>query len=153
MTTASRITVRVPLAVRRSGGRKLVVAPEGSAASPAPARAHRWQRLLEEGRYCSLSELAAAEKTDRSYPGKLLRPTLLAPAIVEGTLTLDGNLQVWGRLTCQPGSPAHGRSSAPAFPPPGPEEGVRRRAIFARGASLLRRPPYRPAAPSRRPYS
>ena len=54
----------------------------------ALARAHRWKRLLESGRYGSLAELAAAEKIDRSYLGKTLRLTLLAPDIVE--TILDG---------------------------------------------------------------
>ena len=52
----------------------------------ALARAHRWKRLLESGRYGSLAELAAAEKIDRSYLGKTLRLTLLAPDIVEAIL-------------------------------------------------------------------
>ncbi|MDO9707984.1 hypothetical protein [Paracraurococcus lichenis] len=99
MTTATSITVRVPLAIRRRGGRKLVVSPDGgmpgaaltrTRADPALvkalARAHRWKRLLESGRYASLGELAAAEKIDRSYLGKMLRLTLLAPDIVEAVL-------------------------------------------------------------------
>jgi len=100
MTTATSITVRVPLRIRRRGGRKLVVAPEGgSAPGAAPAhvradpalvkalaRAHRWKRLLESGRFASLGELAAAEKIDRSYLGKMLRLTLLAPDTVEAIL-------------------------------------------------------------------
>ena len=100
MTTATSITVRAPLAIRRRGGRKVVVAPDGGStpgAAPARtradpalvkalARAHRWKRLLESGRYGSLAELAAAEKIDRSYLGKVLRLTLLAPDIVEAIL-------------------------------------------------------------------
>ena len=98
MSAATSITVRVPLAIRRRGGRKLVVTPDaGGAPGAAPpartradpalvkalARAQRWKRLLESGRCGSLAELAAAEKTDRSYLGKTLRLTLLAPDIVE----------------------------------------------------------------------
>ena len=99
MTTATSITVRVPLAIRRRGGRKLVVTPDGSGTGTAPtrtradpalvkalARAHRWKRLLEDGRYTSLGELASAERIDRSYLGKMLRLTLLAPEIVEALL-------------------------------------------------------------------
>ena len=48
----------------------------------ALARAYRWKRLLESGRYGSLAELAAAEKIERSFLGK----TLLAPDIVEAIL-------------------------------------------------------------------
>jgi hypothetical protein len=46
-------------------------------------RAHRWQRLLEEGRFATLAELAAAERISRSYVCRVLRLTLLAPDIVE----------------------------------------------------------------------
>jgi hypothetical protein len=31
----------------------------------ALARAHRWKRMLDEGRYASISEMAAAEKIER----------------------------------------------------------------------------------------
>ena len=49
----------------------------------ALARAFRWKRMLDDGRYGSISEIAAAEKIDRGYVGSILRLTLLAPAIVE----------------------------------------------------------------------
>ena len=52
----------------------------------ALARAHRWQRLLESGECGSITELAAAEKIDRSYLCRVLRLTLLAPEIVEAIL-------------------------------------------------------------------
>ena len=103
MTAATSITVRVPLAIRRRGGRKLVVAPDGSSPGAMPARtradpalvkalarAHRWKRLLESGRYSSLGDLAKAERIDRSYLGKLLQLTLLAPDLAEAVL--DGRL-------------------------------------------------------------
>ena len=86
-SSSQTLSVRVPLAIRRRGGRKIVVVPEGEAvrASGAPrarmdstlvkalARAHRWKRLLEEGRYASISELATAEKIDRGYVGRILK--------------------------------------------------------------------------------
>ena len=99
MSEAS-ITVRVPLAIGRRPGRKTVVTPVrdgGEAALPtradpallkALARAFRYQRLLDEGRYSSISEMATAEKIERGYLGTLLRLTLLAPDIVE--TILDG---------------------------------------------------------------
>ena len=49
----------------------------------ALARAFRWKRMLDDGRYASISEIAAAEKLDRGYLGSVLRLTLLAPQIVE----------------------------------------------------------------------
>jgi len=99
MTTATSITVRVPLTIRRRGGRKLVVTPDCSAPGVAPvrtradpalvkalARAFRYRRLMDQGRYASISEMAAAERIDRGYLGRLLQLTLLAPDIVEAIL-------------------------------------------------------------------
>ena len=52
----------------------------------ALARAFRWKRMLEDGRYTTISEVAAAEKIDRGYVGSILRLTLLAPDIIEAIL-------------------------------------------------------------------
>jgi hypothetical protein len=52
----------------------------------ALARAFRWKRLLDSGRYASISEIAAEVKIDRGYVGSILRLTLLAPDIVEAIL-------------------------------------------------------------------
>jgi hypothetical protein len=52
----------------------------------ALARAHRWNRMLEAGRYRSAQEIADAEKIGRSFVSRLLRLTLLAPDIQEAIL-------------------------------------------------------------------
>jgi hypothetical protein len=74
------------------------VAPDGSEIAPATkpqpdgtlvkalARAWRWQRMLDEGRFASARELAEAERVGHSYVGRILRVTLLAPDIVEHIL-------------------------------------------------------------------
>jgi hypothetical protein len=95
------IAVRVTLVIRKRGGRKLVVLPDGAIqAASAPvvstradpalvkalARAFRWQKLLDEGRYASITEMAAAEKIERGFLGKVLQLTLLAPELVEAML-------------------------------------------------------------------
>jgi hypothetical protein len=97
MTAATSVTVRVPLKIRRRPGRKTVVTPMADGVAPvttradpalvkALARAFRYQRLLDEGRYVSISEMAAGEKIDRGYLGRLLQLTMLAPDIVEDIL-------------------------------------------------------------------
>ena len=96
MSEPGSITVRVPLAIRRQPGRKTVVTLGGAdltvhtradpALLKALARAFRWQRLLDEGRYASISELAAAERIERGYLGTVLRLTLLPRDIVEAIM-------------------------------------------------------------------
>ena len=94
---ADSITVRVPLAIRRRPGRKTVVTPleAGPAAVTrradpalvkALARAFRYQHMLDQGRYASITEMAGAERIERGYLGSILRLTLLAPDLVEAIL-------------------------------------------------------------------
>ena len=52
----------------------------------ALANAHRWQRILDGGDYATVAELAAAERMNSSYLSRVLRLTLLAPAIVDAML-------------------------------------------------------------------
>ena len=92
--TTTAITVRVPLTGRSRPGRKTVVTSGGGhtatradpAVLKAMARVFRWKRMLEEGRHASISEIAVAEKVDRSYVGTVLRLTLLAPDIVQAIM-------------------------------------------------------------------
>lgn len=60
-----------------------VAADEEGNLLTALARAFDWQELLDSGRYASITELAEALGLDRSYVGRILRLTLLAPDIVE----------------------------------------------------------------------
>ena len=94
---STSMTVRVPLTVRRWPGRKTIVTPDRQDYVPtlvrsdpalvkALARAFRWQRMLDEGKYASLSEMAKAERIERGYLGKILRLTLLAPSLFEAVL-------------------------------------------------------------------
>ena len=50
------------------------------------ARAFRWLRMLETGRFATINELAAAEKINASYVARILRLTLLTPDLVEAIL-------------------------------------------------------------------
>ena len=52
----------------------------------ALARVFRYQKLLDEGRYASISEMATAEKIEPGYLATLLLLTLLAPDVVEAIL-------------------------------------------------------------------
>lgn len=92
------IVVHVPIVFRRRGGRKTLTAPDGSpACAPARARADdaivkavarafRWRKLIETGVCDTIQEIAAVEKINASYVGRILRLSLLAPDLVEAIL-------------------------------------------------------------------
>jgi hypothetical protein len=93
------ITVHVPLAFAKRGGRKQIVLPDGTSSWAPPcarvdntmvkaiARAFRWREMLENGTHATIAEIAAAEKINESYVGRIMRLTLLAPDIVEAILS------------------------------------------------------------------
>src|SRR5579871_1698246 len=93
------LTVDVPMTFRRRGGRKIIVAPDGTAmpaAAPrlqidhaltkALARGFRWRKLLDNGTYGTIKDLAVKEGVDVTYVAEVLRLTLLAPDVVETIL-------------------------------------------------------------------
>ena len=97
--SAPTLTVRVPLSIKRRGGRKLVLAPDGSnlvalpttrrvdnAMIKAIGRAFRWRDMLESGTHMTIAEIAVAEKINESYVGRILRLTLLAPETVDAII-------------------------------------------------------------------
>ena len=96
--TNQTVTVTVPFAIRKRGGRALVITPDGVTSAPAPrtrvdsallkalARGFRWRKLLETGHFATIQEIAEAENINPSYVSRLLRMTLLAPEIVEAIL-------------------------------------------------------------------
>jgi hypothetical protein len=93
-----RLTVCVPIRIKRRGARKVVTLPDGQASPPRPrddtptpiqlalARGHRWLALLESGEAKSLKEIAARESLDNSYVSRMVNLTLLAPDIVAAIL-------------------------------------------------------------------
>ena len=96
--TDQTVTVTVPFAIRKRGGRTLVITPDGVTSAPTPrtridstllkalARGFRWRKLLETGHFATIEEIAKAENINPSYISRVLRITLLAPEIVEAIL-------------------------------------------------------------------
>lgn len=96
--TDQTTTIVVPFTIRKRGGRKLILTPDGAPASQpsrarpdsallkALARGFRWKKMLQEGDYQTLEEIANAENINPSYVSRLLRMTLLSPEIVEAIL-------------------------------------------------------------------
>ena len=98
MAPVQTVTVEVPFTIRKRGGRKQVITPDGASAWVSPrtridntmikaiARGFRWRKLLETGVYGTIEEIATAEKINSSYVSRVLRMTLLAPSVVEAIL-------------------------------------------------------------------
>jgi len=97
----STLVVRIPMRFQRRGGRKRMVASDGSELAPlsrsqldgtlvkALARAWRWRRMLDDGAYATVSEIGDAENISKSYVSRILRLALLAPDIVEAILARE----------------------------------------------------------------
>ncbi|MBI1370724.1 MAG: hypothetical protein GC162_18960 [Planctomycetes bacterium] len=100
------VVVHIPMRLRRRNGQCMVLT-EGEAAPvsaaqhvedtsganhtlvEAIAKGHRWQAQVESGEYASLEDLAHAMGCDRTYVGRMLRLTSLAPDIIEAILCGD----------------------------------------------------------------
>lgn len=97
-TSDGRLTLSVPIQIKRRGGRKVVRLPDGNTLKPRPlndkptpiqmalARGHRWLAMLESGEAESLTEVAEREGMDRVYVSRMVNLTTLAPDIVAAIL-------------------------------------------------------------------
>jgi hypothetical protein len=99
------IAVHIPMTLHLRGGRMVVISPTGMPVPLTPgapsayraddslvatvARAFQWQRMLDEGQFATIGDLARAQGLDRSFVSRVLRLTLLAPDIVEAILDRD----------------------------------------------------------------
>ena len=96
MTDNQRVTI-IPLKVRRKQNRKLLTPPSGTRANVMSGgldipmiktlgKAFYWQRLLDEGKYATTTDLARALKLETGWVAEVLRMVNLAPDIVEAIL-------------------------------------------------------------------
>lgn len=94
---SSEIVIHVPVRFTRRGGRRLIFTPDSAplhCVDPehddtiikALLRAHRWNRMLENGKASSITQLAHQERINSSYLARVLRLTLLAPDITSAIL-------------------------------------------------------------------
>ena len=95
------VVVHIPVRFRRRNGRQIILAegpPDDTPTSSADgadtligaiAKAHRWQGQIEAGQFATIEELARELGFDRTYVGRMLRLTSLAPDIIEAILRGD----------------------------------------------------------------
>ncbi len=97
----SIITINLPISFKRHGGRKTIISPQGCKLNEdrdekqdftllkAIVNAHRWQKMLYEGKYDSISRLCEGEGIAKGNMSTILRMVNLAPdiqeAIIKGT--------------------------------------------------------------------
>ena len=102
--TESTIRIHVPMRLKRKGGRKLILLPDGQPSAGVTARqdatlingiakAWRWQSLYERGKFSCLGAFAEKYRINKSYTARVMRLNMLAPdirmAIMEGTQPKD----------------------------------------------------------------
>jgi hypothetical protein len=95
-----KVVVSVPVRFYRRNGRQMILAECNESESDlgesglpnntlliAIAKAYSWQDQLESGEFEDLEDIAKANGVDRSYVGRMLQLTSLAPDIVESILS------------------------------------------------------------------
>lgn len=96
VTGAQRVTV-VPLSIRRKHNRKLMIPPPGAPYAMSAGyqdlpmiqtlgKAFYWQRLLDDGKFGSIAEMAKHFDLEAGWMAEVLRMTTLAPDIIEAVL-------------------------------------------------------------------
>lgn len=123
------ISIDIPMTFKKRGGRKVIVLPDGAHGHPEPvakidntmvksiARAFRWQRLLENGTYTCLDDIARSEKISPSFLSRYYRLVLLAPDIVESILDGRQSAQLTVKELLRP-FPVIWRDQHPCFAGP-----------------------------------
>lgn len=92
-----KLTLNIPIQIRRRGGCKRITLPNGEAGTPhkpqkptsiqlALARGHRWLAMLESGEVSTMRELATREGVDNSYVSRMINLTMLSPYVVAAIL-------------------------------------------------------------------
>lgn len=104
-----RLTLSVPIQIKRRSGRKLVTLPNNEAVKARPwdtattslqlalTRGHRWLAMLESGEVKTMRELAVREGVDNSYVSRMINLTLLPSWTVAAILddTLPGHITLF----------------------------------------------------------
>ena len=92
------IRLTIPYVITKRGNGRRIITPEGDepvgdtqreAMLFAFARARRWQRLIDEGKFANIKELATAIGKDPSQIARAIRLTRLSPAIVHRIIVGD----------------------------------------------------------------
>lgn len=95
----SKIIVHVPMILRKWGGKKVLIGPQGQDLRALEAdirkdekllkalgRAYCWNKWLLTGKYATVQEMSERQKINKSYMQRMMRIMQLSPKIVEAIL-------------------------------------------------------------------
>ena len=86
------VRVTIPLIFKIAGGRTRIFTPDSehveyTLIQLALARAFRWQKMIDEGKFSNIKDLAATVGVDSGLISRTIRLTLLSPKIIHKLLS------------------------------------------------------------------
>lgn len=111
------VRVTIPLIFKIAGGRTRIFTPDSEHVEYTPiqlalARAFRWQKMIDEGKFSNIKDLAATVGVDSGLISRTIRLTLLSPKIIHKLLSGELDLS-WD--SCRRSFPTHGRNRKRCF--------------------------------------
>lgn len=86
------VRVTIPLIFKIAGGRTRIFTSDSEHVEYTPiqlalARAFRWQKMIDEGKFSNIKDLAATVGVDSGLISRTIRLTLLSPKIIHKLLS------------------------------------------------------------------
>ena len=86
------VRVTIPLIFKIAGGRTRIFTSDSEHVEYTPvqlalARAFRWQKMIDEGKFSNIKDLAATVGVDSGHISRTIRLTLLSPKIIHKLLS------------------------------------------------------------------
>ena len=93
------VRVTIPLIFKIAGGRTRIFTPDSEHVEYTPiqlalARAFRWQKMIDEGKFSNIKDLAATVGVDSGLISRTIRLTLLSPKIIHKLLSGELDLSL-----------------------------------------------------------
>ena len=93
------VRVTIPLIFKIAGGRTRIFTTDSEHVEYTPiqlalARAFRWQKMIDEGKFSNIKDLAATVGVDSGLISRTIRLTLLSPKIIHKLLSGELDLSL-----------------------------------------------------------
>ena len=93
------VRVTIPLIFKIAGGRTRIFTTDSEHVEYTPvqlalARAFRWQKMIDEGKFSNIKDLAATIGVDSGHISRTIRLTLLSPKIIHKLLSGELDLSI-----------------------------------------------------------